>query len=271
VQPLRVPGFAFPWLELASHRALLPRLLGAGGAAAAAPAAAASAASLADGGSADAAAAATKPSTPSASPAASTAPSPSQAAAINLQQHGWAAAHRLLLASLRFQEPHLRRAELSDAARLMYKGTLRVLLCLLHDFPEFLCERAPGLCAAVPAPCVQLRNLLLSAFPRAMRLPDPFTPSLKVDLLPESGAPPRIRPLPGDLLPPPLRAELDAALAGRASAPAAAVSLLARLASPRELVGVAAANGGGAGKYDAGKGEASGHPFFFPRGRREMG
>ena len=162
-----------------------------------------------------------------------------------------------MLASLRFQEPHLRRAELSDAARLMYKGTLRVLLCLLHDFPEFLCERAPGLCAAVPPPCVQLRNLLLSAFPRSMRLPDPFTPSLKVDLLPESGTPPRIRPLPGDLLPPPLRAELDAALAGtpttNSSASAVAASLLARLASPRELVGVAAANGGGAGKYDAGK------------------
>jgi CCR4-Not complex component, Not1 len=28
--------------------------------------------------------------------------------------------------------------------------------------------------------CVQMRNLLLSAFPRAMRLPDPFTPNLKV-------------------------------------------------------------------------------------------
>lgn len=27
---------------------------------------------------------------------------------------------------------------------------------------------------------VQMRNLLLSAFPRAMRLPDPFTPNLKV-------------------------------------------------------------------------------------------
>jgi CCR4-Not complex component, Not1 len=29
---------------------------------------------------------------------------------------------------------------------------------------------------------MQMRNLLLSAFPRAMRLPDPFTPNLKVRL-----------------------------------------------------------------------------------------
>jgi CCR4-NOT transcription complex subunit 1 len=37
-----------------------------------------------------------------------------------------------------------------------------------------------------------MRNLVLSAFPRNMRLPDPFTPNLKVDLLPEIAQPPRI-------------------------------------------------------------------------------
>jgi CCR4-NOT transcription complex subunit 1 len=37
-----------------------------------------------------------------------------------------------------------------------------------------------------------MRNLILSAFPRNMRLPDPFTPNLKVDLLPEISQSPRI-------------------------------------------------------------------------------
>jgi CCR4-NOT transcription complex subunit 1 len=37
-----------------------------------------------------------------------------------------------------------------------------------------------------------MRNLILSAFPRNMRLPDPFTPNLKVDLLPEISQAPRI-------------------------------------------------------------------------------
>lgn len=37
-----------------------------------------------------------------------------------------------------------------------------------------------------------MRNLILSAFPRNMRLPDPFTPNLKVDLLPEITQAPRI-------------------------------------------------------------------------------
>ena len=56
---------------------------------------------------------------------------------------------------------------------------LRVLLVLLHDFPEFLCEYHFELCNMVPPSCIQMRNLILSAFPRNMTLPDPFTPNLK--------------------------------------------------------------------------------------------
>ena len=59
---------------------------------------------------------------------------------------------------------------------------LRVLLVLLHDFPEFLCEYHFELCNMVPPSCIQMRNLILSAFPRNMTLPDPFTPNLKVRL-----------------------------------------------------------------------------------------
>lgn len=52
---------------------------------------------------------------------------------------------------------------------------------LLHDFPEFLCDYYLSFCDVIPSTCVQLRNLILSAFPRSMRLPDPFTPNLKVN------------------------------------------------------------------------------------------
>ena len=68
---------------------------------------------------------------------------------------------------------------MNDAIRLLYKGTLRMLLVLLHDFPEFLCEFYFSFCDVIPTNCIQLRNLVLSAFPRTMRLPDPFTPNLK--------------------------------------------------------------------------------------------
>lgn len=67
LQPLRVPGFAFAWLDLMSHRNLMPKLL--------------------------------------------LAPS----------HKGWPNFQRLLLALLRFLEPYLRNAELTDAVRLLYK------------------------------------------------------------------------------------------------------------------------------------------------------
>lgn len=107
-------------------------------------------------------------------------------------QRGWLMFQRLLVQLLYFLAPFLRRVELTDSIRLIYKGTVRVLLVLLHDFPEFLCDYHFSFCDVIPVPCVQIRNLILSAFPRNMKLPDPFMPNLKVDLLPEIKVSPRI-------------------------------------------------------------------------------
>ncbi|KAF5959836.1 hypothetical protein HYC85_001045 [Camellia sinensis] len=74
----------------------------------------------------------------------------------------------------------------------LYKGTLRVLLVLLHDFPEFLCDYHFSFCDVIPSSCIQMRNVILSAFPHNMRLPDPSTPNLKIDLLAEINQSPRI-------------------------------------------------------------------------------
>lgn len=138
IQPSVVPGFAYSWLQLISHKTFMPHLL------------------LIKG------------------------------------QKCWPHMHKLLVAHLLFLQPFLKHAQLNDSIRRLYKGTLRVLLVLLHDFPEFLCDFHLSFCDVIPPTCVQLRNLVLSAFPRTMRLPDPFTPNLKVDLLPEISQPPRI-------------------------------------------------------------------------------
>merc|ERR1719262_1223015 len=107
-------------------------------------------------------------------------------------QRGWLMFQRLLIQLLHFLEPYLRRAQLDEGTRLLYKGTVRMLLVLLHDFPEFLCDYHFSFCDIIPVPCVQIRNLILSAFPCNMNLPDPFMPNLKVDLLPEIKTVPRI-------------------------------------------------------------------------------
>jgi CCR4-NOT transcription complex subunit 1 len=154
LQPSSVPGFAFSWLQLISHRCFMPHLLQGRG-----------------------------PIPRSSLPQG--APQPKITS-------GWPYMHRLLLVLLQFLQPFLRTAQLIDPIRRLYKGTLKVLLVLLHDFPEFLADYHLSLCEAIPPLCVQLRNLVLSAFPRSMRLPDPFTPNLKIDLLPEIGHSPRI-------------------------------------------------------------------------------
>lgn len=161
LQPLRVPGFAFAWLELVSFRGFLPKLL------------------------------------------------------LLPRNKGWPHLLRLLVALLRFLEPYLHQAQLTPPVRLLYRGTLRVFLVLLHDFPEFLAEYHYQLCNAIPTSCVQFRNLILSAFPRSMRLPDPLTPNLKVDTLPEMALTPQILPDPVQGLPPHIRGLLDEVLAAQ--------------------------------------------------------
>ncbi|XP_018332618.1 CCR4-NOT transcription complex subunit 1 [Agrilus planipennis] len=112
--------------------------------------------------------------------------------AVTPQQKGWAMYAQLLIDLFKYLAPFLRNAELAKPVTMLYKGTLRVLLVLLHDFPEFLCDYHYGFCDVIPPNCIQMRNLILSAFPRNMRLPDPFTPNLKVDMLQEISYAPRV-------------------------------------------------------------------------------
>jgi CCR4-NOT transcription complex subunit 1 len=107
-------------------------------------------------------------------------------------QKGWQTMHKLLGSLLSFLQPYLKLGITLECVKRLYKGMLRILLVLLHDFPEFLCDFHLSLCEMIPLNCVQLRNLVLSAFPRTMRLPDPFTPNLRLDNLPEALQAPRI-------------------------------------------------------------------------------
>jgi len=161
LEPTRLPGFAFAWLELISHRMFMPKTL------------------------------------------------------LTKGQRGWPHMQRLLVCLFAFLKPQLSSPELSAPTRTLYRGALRVLLVLLHDFPEFLCEYHFVLCEVIPPSCIQMRNLVLSAFPRNMRLPDPFTPNLKVDMLPEIAQPPRMVAPSAQHVPASLLADLDSFLTTR--------------------------------------------------------
>lgn len=110
------------------------------------------------------------------------------------QKRGWPIFYRLLADMMLFLQPYLGTVQLSNGILKIYKGMVRVFLVLLHDFAEFLVEYHLNLCHLMPNTCVQLRNLILSAFPRKMRLPDPLTLGLQMYRIPECMETPELPP-----------------------------------------------------------------------------
>lgn len=134
-------------------------------------------------------------------------------------REGWSAFHKLLVSLFKFLSPFLKNADLQNAAKDLYRGALRLLLVLLHDFPEFLSEYYFTLCDVIPQRCIQLRNIILSAFPPAIVLPDPNLRNQKFDSIPEMGPiPPILSDFSSGLKSGELRTYLEQYLLGRGSA-----------------------------------------------------
>ncbi|KAI7643560.1 hypothetical protein KC318_g21069, partial [Hortaea werneckii] len=75
--------------------------------------------------------------------------------------------------------------EATNAIQEWYRGAIRFMLMLHHDFPEFLIENHVQLNSSVPSGCAQMHNIINSACSRGImeQQPDPFTPGLKVNRL----------------------------------------------------------------------------------------
>ncbi|WWC68491.1 uncharacterized protein I206_102420 [Kwoniella pini CBS 10737] len=95
---------------------------------------------------------------------------------------GWPEYHRCVMWLLRFLSPFLSaNDQMSPSSRSIFKATIKLLVILMHDFPEFLVEFYHTLSTAIPPHCVQMRNIILAAFPSSEApLPDPYK---RLDLL----------------------------------------------------------------------------------------
>lgn len=146
---------------------------------------------------------------------------------------GWEPYVKIMEAMFSYISDLLRPPMAMSLAKDLYRGALRILLILHHDFPEFLAENHYRLCNAIPAHCTQLRNLVLSAFPSSfVDVPDPFMAGLKVDRLEEIRRPPRIG---GDTVAPLVRAHIKDVLyniISGASASDEAVQVVANACGP---------------------------------------
>lgn len=107
---------------------------------------------------------------------------------------GWQLYCQLLGTHTSYVGENLKPLELPVASKELLRGTLKLLLVLHHDFPEFLAENHFQILNHIPTHCFQLRSLVISASPAWFQeLPDPFTDGLKVDRLDDNRRPPVIR------------------------------------------------------------------------------
>lgn len=123
---------------------------------------------------------------------------------------------QLLVDLLKFLGYFLQNAMMPKPIQCLYKATLRLLLVLIHDFPEFVSDYYALFCDVVPSNSIQMRNLILSALPkRSVPTADPLQ-APPVDHLASLEDPTGYCMDAGSRLPEPMRCELDAYLTSRA-------------------------------------------------------
>ncbi|EDK46785.1 conserved hypothetical protein [Lodderomyces elongisporus NRRL YB-4239] len=105
---------------------------------------------------------------------------------------GYAVGVKLLLALFKFQDTYQLKENSHDVSNVTFKAINRIFVGLLHEYPDFLVECHYQLIAAAPRGYIQLKNIILSASPKSMTIPDPFTPGLKVERLPEINDAPKV-------------------------------------------------------------------------------
>lgn len=69
----------------------------------------------------------------------------------------------------------------TTAMRSFYTATINIVLVILKDYPQFLCDFHFNFVNALPDHAIQLKNLILTAFPKTVHAPSPLSIGLKVD------------------------------------------------------------------------------------------
>ncbi|KAM9933017.1 hypothetical protein OXX80_007357, partial [Metschnikowia pulcherrima] len=101
------------------------------------------------------------------------------------EKAGYSVAVKLLTSLLKFQNVYSKDKSVQhDVIHVIFKAINRIFTALAHDEPEFLIECHYQLVTAVPAIYIQVRNIILSAIPRHINAPSPFSTKLDCDDLP---------------------------------------------------------------------------------------
>jgi CCR4-NOT transcription complex subunit 1 len=97
--------------------------------------------------------------------------------------------------SLMFFSDSIRSAISQTVLAEFYRGILRNILVIHHDYPDFLSANYSYLCSRIGYEIPQLRNLILTCRPVSCGdLPDPTMPGLKIERLDEMKKSPELPP-----------------------------------------------------------------------------
>ncbi len=72
--------------------------------------------------------------------------------------------------------------------QVFYKGIFRIIIVLIHDFPDFLSAFSLQLTLHIPDKFVQIRNIVLSSYPRELKFRSPKTIGSREELEKEASA-----------------------------------------------------------------------------------
>ena len=100
-------------------------------------------------------------------------------------ERGWEPYCRIVETLMSYLGELLKPLHIATVTRDIYRGALKFLLVLQHDYPEFVSANHSKLCANIPSHAIQLHNLILTAYPGQAKVPDPLQPGLKVDRIDE--------------------------------------------------------------------------------------
>ena len=79
---------------------------------------------------------------------------------------------QLLVDMLRFLAPFIRNVQMTRSMQALYRGVFRIFFVLFHDFQDFLTEYYYAFLVELPPNAIQLRNVILSPFPKGLKLPE---------------------------------------------------------------------------------------------------
>lgn len=100
----------------------------------------------------------------------------------------WDVYYELICDLFRFARDNITEEGLCDngPCQIFYKGIVRIVIILIHDFSNFLSAFSLQLCLHIPEKYIQIRNIMLSAYPKELKFRSPKAISNREELEKES-------------------------------------------------------------------------------------